>query len=81
MRKNCHSDDIFRVQAYFMHVCMHVCTWFCMICGNVAVCMGVFNLLTEDIVLSQESAAVECVVEFAVCFVRCPGEIGIELPK
>ena len=55
----CHLDDIFRVQAYFMQVCMNVRTWFCMFCGNVAVCMGVFNLLTEDIVLSQEAAAAD----------------------
>ena len=43
-----------------MHVCMNISTWVCMICGKVAVCLKVavcmctFNLLTEDVVLSQE---------------------------
>ena len=43
-----------------MHVCMNISTWVCMIYGKVAVCLKIavcmctFNLLTEDVVLSQE---------------------------
>lgn len=48
------SENLFSVQVC---MCMNICTWVCMTCGKVAVCMGTFNLVTEDVALSQEEDA------------------------